>query len=137
MAANNRDRATLDEILGLTSPPPPVRDPVRDRVRESARESVAEPVRESDAFVSESYKGTARTTLKFPGSNSNLSMVGSMATAAPIRLDDRESFQKLKTTLHRRIVDAIDLVERPGVWTKTLRQQIRALAAHLSTRATT
>jgi len=60
-----------------------------------------------------------------------------IAVAPRIRIDDRKSFQKLKTTLHRRIVDAVDLTKAPELDEKALREQLRALATHLCERETT
>jgi len=47
------------------------------------------------------------------------------------RIDDRKSFQKLKTSLHRRIVDAIDLSRTPELDESELQEQLRALTAHV------
>jgi pilus assembly protein CpaF len=47
---------------------------------------------------------------------------------------DRRQFQKLKTRLHRRMVDAIDLSKAGALDEATLREQLRNLAAHLCSR---
>jgi pilus assembly protein CpaF len=57
-----------------------------------------------------------------------------MIAGPRIRIDDRKSFQRLKTTLHRRIVDAIDLSQAPVLAENELRDQLRALAAHVCSR---
>jgi pilus assembly protein CpaF len=57
-----------------------------------------------------------------------------MIAATQTRIDDRKSFQKLKTTLHRRLVDSIDLSAAPPLDERELRDQLRALAAHLCSR---
>ncbi len=57
-----------------------------------------------------------------------------MIAGPRIRIDDRKSFQRLKTTLHRRIVDAIDLSQAPALEENELRDQLRALAAHVCSR---
>ena len=46
--------------------------------------------------------------------------------------ESRRSFQKLKTQLHRRMVDAIDLSKAGKLPEEELRKQLRGLAAHLS-----
>jgi pilus assembly protein CpaF len=45
--------------------------------------------------------------------------------------DARQSFQQLKTRLHRQMVDAIDLSKAGQLDEPRLRQQLRALASHL------
>ena len=45
--------------------------------------------------------------------------------------DDRQKFQQLKTRLHRRMVDAIDLSKAGELNEDELRQQLRSLAGHL------
>lgn len=57
IAASSRDRATLDEILGLAAPANPDAVPKADT--------------EPKPFVSESYKGATHTTLQFPNPHSN------------------------------------------------------------------
>jgi len=54
-----------------------------------------------------------------------------MIAGPRVRIDDRKSFQKLKTTLHRRLVDAIDLSRTPALGEDELRDQLRALAEHV------
>ncbi|HUE12987.1 MAG TPA: hypothetical protein VMR25_02380, partial [Planctomycetaceae bacterium] len=54
-----------------------------------------------------------------------------MIAGPRVRIDDRKSFQKLKTTLHRRLVDAIDLSRAPALGEDELRDQLRALADHV------
>ena len=44
--------------------------------------------------------------------------------------DSRQQFQRLKTQLHRRMIDAIDLSKAGKVPEAELRQQLRALASH-------
>ena len=51
-----------------------------------------------------------------------------LETATP-----NQQFQQLKTHLHRRMVDAIDLSKAGKMDESELRQQLRALAAHLCT----
>ncbi|MBX3451872.1 MAG: CpaF family protein [Planctomycetaceae bacterium] len=46
-------------------------------------------------------------------------------------LDPRQAFQRLKTRLHRQIVDAIDLSKAGELPEAELQKQLRALAAHL------
>lgn len=46
-------------------------------------------------------------------------------------LEARRAFQKLKTQLHRRMVDAIDLSKAGRLPEEELRNQLRALASHL------
>ena len=46
----------------------------------------------------------------------------------------RRTFQQLKTVLHRRIVDAIDLSKAGQLGEEDLRRQLRALAEHLCSR---
>jgi len=48
-------------------------------------------------------------------------------------IDTRQQFQKLKTHLHRRMIDAIDLSKAGRLEENELRQQLRSLAAHLCT----
>src|SRR5258708_2367337 len=43
----------------------------------------------------------------------------------------RQEFQRLKTQLHRQIVDAIDISKAGQLAGEQLREQLRALAAHL------
>ncbi len=45
--------------------------------------------------------------------------------------DPRQQFQKLKTHLHRRMIDAIDLSKAGKIPESELRQQLRSLATHL------
>ena len=47
--------------------------------------------------------------------------------------DGRQAFQRLKTQLHRRMIDAIDLSKAGQLDEKELRSQLRALATHLCT----
>jgi pilus assembly protein CpaF len=50
------------------------------------------------------------------------------------RVDAKQAFQQLKTRLHRQMVDAIDLSKAGELSEHELRDQLRALAAHLCTR---
>ena len=43
----------------------------------------------------------------------------------------RQEFQRLKTQLHRQMVDAIDISKAGQLDAEQLREQLRALAAHL------
>jgi pilus assembly protein CpaF len=57
-----------------------------------------------------------------------------MIVAAPQPTDiaqDRQAFQHLKTRLHQQMVDALDLSKAGKLDEQQLRQQLRALAAHL------
>jgi pilus assembly protein CpaF len=54
-----------------------------------------------------------------------------MIAGPRLRTDDRKSFQKLKTSLHRRIVEAIDFSKTASLEESELRDQLRALAAHV------
>jgi pilus assembly protein CpaF len=54
-----------------------------------------------------------------------------MIAGPRLRLDDRKSFQKLKTSLHRRIVEAIDLSKTAALEESELCDQLRALAAYV------
>lgn len=54
-----------------------------------------------------------------------------MIAGPRVRIDDRKAFQKLKTALHRRIVDAIDLSQAVSLTEDELREQLRALATHV------
>ncbi len=55
-----------------------------------------------------------------------------IAEATPAAgLESRQAFQKLKTQLHRQMVDAIDLSKAGELPEDVLRQQLQALAAHL------
>ncbi|MCA9115247.1 MAG: CpaF family protein [Planctomycetaceae bacterium] len=45
--------------------------------------------------------------------------------------EERQDFQRLKTRLHRRMVDAIDLSKAGDLSEDELRQQLRALAGHI------
>lgn len=47
------------------------------------------------------------------------------------RADSRQAFQQLKTRLHRRMVDAIDMSKAGQLSEDQLRDQLRALATHL------
>ena len=47
--------------------------------------------------------------------------------------DSRQAFQRLKTHLHRRMIDAIDLSKAGQLSEGDLRSQLRSLAAHLCT----
>ena len=54
------------------------------------------------------------------------------APAAPVSTaDEQMQFQKLKTQLHRRMIDALDLSKAGQLPEEELRQQLRSLAAHL------
>ena len=54
------------------------------------------------------------------------------ATAAPVSaVEQQVQFQKLKTHLHRRMIDALDLSKAGKLPEDELRPQLRALAAHL------
>lgn len=46
-------------------------------------------------------------------------------------IEERQAFQKLKTRIHRRMVDAIDLSKAGQLEEAELREQLRSLAAHL------
>jgi pilus assembly protein CpaF len=59
-----------------------------------------------------------------------------MIAGPRMRIDDRNSFQKLKTSLHRRIVDAIDLTRTPALEEGELRDQLHALTAHVCAQET-
>jgi pilus assembly protein CpaF len=48
-----------------------------------------------------------------------------------VRIDDPKSFQKLKTVLERRVVEAIDLSRVPAMAEGALREQVKALATHV------
>ena len=54
-----------------------------------------------------------------------------METATQEHVDSRQVFQRLKTQLHRRMVDALDLSKAGELSEDELRQQLRALASHL------
>jgi pilus assembly protein CpaF len=54
-----------------------------------------------------------------------------MIAGPRLRLDDRKSFQKLKTSLHRRIVDAIDPSKTASLEANDFREQLRALVTHV------
>ncbi|MBW3540549.1 MAG: CpaF family protein [Planctomycetes bacterium] len=54
-----------------------------------------------------------------------------IAPTAPTTAVDRRAFQQLKTRLHRRMVDAIDLSKAGELPEAELREQLEALAAHL------
>src|SRR5580704_10207888 len=54
-----------------------------------------------------------------------------MIAGPRLRTDDRKSFQKLKTSLHRRIVEAVDLSRAASLEEGELRDQLRALAAQV------
>jgi pilus assembly protein CpaF len=54
-----------------------------------------------------------------------------MVTQAYPAVDSRQAFQRLKTRLHRQMVDAIDFSKAGEMSEDDLRQQLRALAAHL------
>jgi pilus assembly protein CpaF len=56
-----------------------------------------------------------------------------MIAGPRVRIDDRKSFQKLKTTLHRRVVDAIDPSRSAALDEEELRNQLRALVTHICT----
>jgi pilus assembly protein CpaF len=47
------------------------------------------------------------------------------------RFDDQKSFQKLKTVLERRIVEAVDLSRAPDLDSRALRDQLKALATQV------
>jgi pilus assembly protein CpaF len=54
------------------------------------------------------------------------------APAAPVStVDQQMQFQRLKTQLHRRMIDALDLSKAGQLPEEELRQQLRSLAAHL------
>ena len=57
-----------------------------------------------------------------------------MIAGPRVRIDDRKSFQRLKTTLLKRLVDAVDLSRTPALGEKELREQLQALAAHVCSR---
>jgi pilus assembly protein CpaF len=54
-----------------------------------------------------------------------------MIAGPRVRIDDRKSFQKLKTSLHRRVVDAIDPSRTDALDEGELRNQLRALITHI------
>ncbi len=54
-----------------------------------------------------------------------------MIAGPRLRLDDRKSFQKLKTSLHRRIVEALDLSKTASLEANDFRDQLRALVTHV------
>ena len=54
-----------------------------------------------------------------------------MIAETPEIYDPRQAFQRLKTRLHRQIVDAIDLSKAGDLPEHELQSQLRALAAHL------
>lgn len=54
-----------------------------------------------------------------------------MIAGPRVRIEDRKSFQKLKTTLHRRVVDAIDPSRSAALDEEELRNQLRALVTHI------
>ena len=58
-------------------------------------------------------------------------MVAEAPTATVSSVDAQQKFQKLKTHLHRRMIDAIDLSKAGQIPEAELRQQLRSLAAHL------
>jgi pilus assembly protein CpaF len=58
-------------------------------------------------------------------------MVAEAATATVSSDEAQQSFQKLKTHLHRRMIDAIDLSRAGQSQESELRQQLRSLASHL------
>ena len=53
------------------------------------------------------------------------------STSSSRMADPRQSFQELKTRLHRQMVDAIDLSKAGELPEETLRAQLQALATHL------
>ena len=57
-------------------------------------------------------------------------MIAESTAARPVA-DPRQAFQLLKTRLHRQMVDAIDLSKAGQLTEQELRQQLKALAAHL------
>lgn len=54
-----------------------------------------------------------------------------MVAKAQQETDARRTFQRLKTDLHRRMVDALDMSKAADMSEEDLRAQLRALAAHL------
>ncbi len=56
-----------------------------------------------------------------------------MVTETKQLIESRTAFQQLKTQLHRRMVDAIDLSKAGELKEEDLRSQLRALAGHLCT----
>lgn len=54
-----------------------------------------------------------------------------MAVETARRPDSRQAFQQLKTRLHRRMVDAIDMSKAGQLGEEQLRDQLQALAGHL------
>ena len=54
-----------------------------------------------------------------------------MIAGPRLRLDDRKSFQRLKTSLHRRIVEAIDPSKTASLEANDFRDQLRALVTHV------
>ena len=112
------DRATMEELLGQgPSETPAATAPVTPR-----------------PFTAEAYNG-------MPARPCNLKRLRrvrprdrwepAMIAGPRVRLDDRQSFQKLKTVLHRRVVEAIDLTQFPARGEHDLRNDLQALAAHV------
>ena len=58
-------------------------------------------------------------------------MVAEAPTATVTNAEAQQKFQKLKTHLHRRMIDAIDLSKAGQIEESELRQQLRSLASHL------
>ena len=56
-----------------------------------------------------------------------------MTATHPPASDERRAFQRLKTQLHRRLIDAIDLSKAGRLDESELRSQLRGLATHLCT----
>ena len=58
-------------------------------------------------------------------------MLAEAPTATVTSDEAKQQFQKLKTHLHRRMIDAIDLSKAGQIEESELRQQLRSLASHL------
>ena len=70
----------------------------------------------------------SRQDLKARTSRCTRVMIG---LAPRTRSDDQKSFQKLKTVLERRIVEAVDLSRAPDIDSRKLRDQVKALATQV------
>lgn len=58
-------------------------------------------------------------------------MIGLAPRSRSENLEDRKSFQKLKTALERRVIEAIDLSRTPELDVSDVRNQVKALATHV------
>ncbi len=61
----------------------------------------------------------------------NSSMIAETSGTSRTGLDSRQSFQELKTRLHRQVVDSIDLSKAGELPEAKLRQQLQALSQHI------